>query len=115
MPGRTVSQPPIKLVIRRALEFSSQTLRSGAVVESSDAPKGTALLFLRGAPAVIRNLVDPSTVPKDFDQVSCNLIVAQCHAAFYLCRIAFYTPVAIKECHARHLGFVYMYELTRTT
>lgn len=70
MPGRTASAPLVKLVIKRVLDFSSQTLRSGAVVESSEAPKGSALLFLRGAPAVIRSLVRSSSVPRDFDQVT---------------------------------------------
>ncbi|KAL0036849.1 hypothetical protein WJX77_002108 [Trebouxia sp. C0004] len=59
----------VKLCIQRQLEFSSQTLRSGVVVISTDAPKGSALLFLRGAPAVIKSLVTPTSVPPDFDQV----------------------------------------------
>ena len=59
----------VKLSIVRVLEFSSQTLRSGAVVLSDDAPPGSALLFLRGAPAVIRSIVKPASVPPDFDQV----------------------------------------------
>ena len=58
-----------KLTIAKTLEFSSQTLRSGAVVMSDDAPPGTALLFVRGAPGTVRGLVDPSSVPADFDQV----------------------------------------------
>lgn len=58
-----------KLSIMKVLEFSSQTLRSGAVVLSQDVPHGAALLFLRGAPAVIKSLVDPATVPANFDQV----------------------------------------------
>ena len=45
-------------------------IRSGVVVWSDDAPKGTALLFLRGAPAVIKDLVQPESVPEDFNQVS---------------------------------------------
>ena len=57
------------LTVKKVLEFSSETLRSGVVVLSSDAPPGAALLFLRGAPAVIRKLVNPATVPPDFDQV----------------------------------------------
>ena len=57
------------LSVKKVLEFSSETLRSGVVVLSTDAPPGSALLFLRGAPAVIRSLVNPSTVPPDFDQV----------------------------------------------
>ena len=55
------------------MEFTSQTLRSGVVVWCDDAPKGSALLFLRGAPAVIRDLVQPASVPPDFNQVSSPL------------------------------------------
>ena len=44
--------------------------RSGVVVWSDDAPKGTALLFLRGAPTVIKDLVQPKSVPGDFNEVS---------------------------------------------
>ena len=58
-----------ELSIVKVLEFNSETLRSGAVVLSPDAPKGAGLLFLRGAPAVIRRLVKPASVPQDFDQV----------------------------------------------
>ena len=64
-----LTSPVSRLSIAKVLEFSSQTLRSGAVVLSEDAPSGSALLFLRGAPAVIRSLVNPATVPHDFDQV----------------------------------------------
>ena len=58
-----------KLTIAKTLEFSSQTLRSGAVVMSDDAAPGTALFFVRGAPGTVKGLVDPSSVPADFDQV----------------------------------------------
>ncbi len=59
-----------KLSIAKVMEFTSDTLRSGVVIWADDAPRGSALLFLRGAPAVIRDLVQPSTVPEDFTQVS---------------------------------------------
>ena len=39
------------------------------VVWSDDAPKGAALLFLRGAPAVIKDLVQPESVPGAFNEV----------------------------------------------
>lgn len=68
-PDAWSSSEKVKLSIQRQLEFSSQTLRSGVVVVSTDAPKGSALLFLRGAPAVIKRLVTPTSVPPDFDQV----------------------------------------------
>lgn len=68
-PNARSASSTAKLSILKVLEFSSQTLRSGAVVLSEDAPHGSALLFLRGAPAVIKGLVDPATVPVNFDQV----------------------------------------------
>ena len=58
------------LRLLRSLEFDSEILRSGAVVLSSDAPQGSALLFLRGAPAVIAALVDPASIPENFQQVA---------------------------------------------
>ena len=61
-----------KLVIIKTLEFSSHTLRSGVVVLADDALPGSALLFLRGAPGMIKDLVQPSSVPANFDQVSCD-------------------------------------------
>jgi len=62
-----------KLSVKKVLEFDSELLRSGMVVVSSEAPDGSGLLFLRGAPDVIRSLVSPATVPPDFDQVSSQM------------------------------------------
>lgn len=58
------------LKILHVLEFDSQTLKSGVVVTSNDAPPKGALLFVRGAPGAIRALVRPASVPEDFDQVA---------------------------------------------
>ena len=69
-PDNTSEALLAKLFIAKVMEFTSQTLRSGVVVWSDDAPRGSALLFLRGAPAVIRDMVQPNTVPPDFNQVS---------------------------------------------
>lgn len=59
-----------ELTVVKVFEFSSQTLRSGVVVLANDGPRNSARLFLRGAPAVIRDLVQPLSLPADFDQVS---------------------------------------------
>ena len=69
-PDHTSEALLAKLSIAKAMEFTSQTLRSGVVVWSDDGPRGSALLFLRGAPAVIRAMVPPNTVPSDFNHVS---------------------------------------------
>lgn len=58
-----------QLTILRALEFKSDTLRSGAVVLCNDTSDDSALLFLRGAPAVIASLVEFASIPEDYDQV----------------------------------------------
>ena len=68
-PDHTSSAALAKLSIIKVMEFTSQTLRSGVVVWSDDGPKGSALLFLRGAPAMIRDLVQPASVPANFNQV----------------------------------------------
>ena len=36
---------------------------------ADDALPGSALLFIRGAPGIIKDLVQPSSVPADFEQV----------------------------------------------
>ena len=69
-----------KLTIVKVLEFSSYTLRSGVVALSKDAPKGSGLLFLRGAPTVIRRLVKPETVPLDFDKVKVQFTAEACNS-----------------------------------
>ena len=61
-----------KLTILKTLEFSSQTLRSGVVVLADDVVPMFTLLFLRGAPGIIKDLLHPSSVPANFDQVSYN-------------------------------------------
>ena len=110
-PDARSSSNMAKLSIVKVLEFSSQTLRSGVVVMTKDAPRGSALLFLRGAPAVIKNLVDPATVPHDFKQASnpgskqhnmCMshpLCYARVHAMTLLCIICHSTCQAVQDEH----------------
>ena len=69
-PDHTSSSLLAKLSIVKVMEFTSHTLRSGVVVWANDGPKGSALLFLRGAPATIRDLVQPASVPESFNQVT---------------------------------------------
>ncbi len=58
-----------RLSLLRVFSFESRTLRSGVVVQSDQGPPGTAMLFLKGAPDVIRHMVQPASVPPDFQQV----------------------------------------------
>ena len=60
----------IKLHIVKRFEFTSQTMKSGALVVPEDAPEGTALLLVKGAPAVIKHMARPSSVPVSFDKVT---------------------------------------------
>ena len=50
-------------------------MRSGAVVLSDRWPPGTALLFLKGAPDVIKGMVEAGSVPPDFQQVTNSMLV----------------------------------------
>ena len=67
---RQVQATTVALRILKVMEFSSQNLSSGVVVQSSDAAPRSALLFLRGAPGVIKAMVQTASVPLNFDQVN---------------------------------------------
>ena len=67
-PDHASAARTVKLSILKVMEFSSNTLRSGVVVTADDGAPGEGVLFLRGAPSVIRDLVRPTSVPHDFDQ-----------------------------------------------
>ena len=69
-PDKRSASRQAKVSILRVLEFDPETLKSGTVVLSDDASSGSALLFVRGAPSVIQDLVQPASVPNDFNQVS---------------------------------------------
>lgn len=78
LPGRAYgpSKPHnIKLSPLRLFNFQSHTMRSGAVVLSDRWPPGTALLFLKGAPDVIKGMVEAGSVPPDFQQVTNSMLV----------------------------------------
>ena len=68
-PGRHSIAEMAVLHILKTLAFNSQTLKSGVVVQSDDADPDSALLFMRGAPGVIKNLVEDASLPTDFDRV----------------------------------------------
>ena len=65
------------LKVLHVLEFNPQMLQSGVVVTSEDAPSGGALLFVRGAPTSVRDLVQPASVPEDFNQVPSLMLSLQ--------------------------------------
>lgn len=63
----------IKLHIIKRFEFTSQTMKSGALVVPEDAPEGTALLLVKGAPNVIKHMVRAGSVPESFDRVIASI------------------------------------------
>ena len=69
-------------------------IRSGVVVWSDDAPKGAALLFLRGAPTVIKDLVQPESVPERFNEVSPSC----CSISAYCCLLLLHQSCIPKSC-----------------
>jgi len=64
----------IKLRVIKRFEFTSQTMKSGALVVPEDAPAGTALLLVKGAPSVIKHMAKPGSVPENFDRVKYFLL-----------------------------------------
>ena len=83
------------------LEFNSQTLKSGVVVLTDDAPPGGALLFVRGAPGAIKGLVRPASVPKDFDQVAFGTHTHLTHARIHTCTHACTHAPAHTQTHTK--------------
>ena len=67
--GQTAKRPS-KLRILKAFEFNSLTLMSGALVASDDSEPGTGLLFVKGAHTAIKALLQPASLPADYDQAS---------------------------------------------
>ena len=45
-------------------------MRSGVIATQFEGPPGNALLFVKGAPGMIKPLVRKEDLPADFDQVS---------------------------------------------
>ena len=87
LPGKTKSgystSHKLRLSILRQLSFDALTLRSGAAVECDQGPVGAALLFLKGSPDSIRSVVDPDSVPDDFEQVSPHLLQLLLHHVLF--------------------------------
>ena len=44
-------------------------MKSGAVVVPEDAPEGTALLLVKGAPNVIKHMTRTGNIPENYDRV----------------------------------------------
>ena len=66
-PGQPASLT--KLQVLKRFEFEARLMRSGVVARDERSPLGTALLFVRGAPARIEQLVKGGILPSDFHEV----------------------------------------------
>ena len=77
----------IKLQIIKRFEFTSQTMKSGAVVVPEDAPEGSALLLVKGAPSVIKHMAKPGSVPENFDRVDIQRALLYSSAHLLSCAV----------------------------
>lgn len=66
-PGRPTTIT--KLTVLKRFEFESRMMRSGVVAMDSEGQPGTALLFVRGAPARVEQLIKGGVLPSDYHQV----------------------------------------------
>ena len=57
------------LTVLKRFEFESQLLRSGVLAVDSAGHSDEALIFIRGAPACIEQIVGKDQVPSDYRQV----------------------------------------------
>lgn len=54
-----------RFLILRRFEFSSERARNGVLAQH---PSGRRVFYAKGAPEVIRGLVEPSSIPETFDE-----------------------------------------------
>ncbi len=66
--GHRVTDQVLTLQILRRFEFEASLMRSGVVAVDTDNPD-TGLLFVRGAPSMVEQLIRGGQIPADFRQV----------------------------------------------
>ena len=72
VPLRRGSGVTVVKVLKR-FQFEPSLMRSGVVVADRDKPAMAPLLFVRGAPNKIEELVRGGISPPDFQQVLCSV------------------------------------------
>ena len=76
LPLRLQSDRPAsltKLQVLKRFEFEAQLMRSGVVAVDLEEDSNMALLFVRGAPARIEQLLQGGGLPTDYHQVGLRL------------------------------------------
>ena len=66
--GHRMADQVLTLQILRRFEFEASLMRSGVVAVDTDNPD-TGLLFVRGAPSTVEQLIRGGQIPADFRQV----------------------------------------------
>ena len=74
--GHTQPDQVITLQVLRRFDFESPLMRSGVVAIDTEEPD-TGLLFVRGAPATIAQLIRGGQIPEDYRQVPPHLTHCQ--------------------------------------
>lgn len=59
-----------RLRVLKRFSFEPGLMQSGVVAAETTAPAGTALLFVKGAPAKMKPLLSRRSLPQDFQQVT---------------------------------------------
>lgn len=77
-PNADARQPavPRTLQVLKRFNFEPALMRSGVLVADNAVSKGSALLFVKGAPARVKSLLRADSLPSDFQQVSCSPLQA---------------------------------------
>ena len=63
------------LKVLKRFEFESQLLRSGVLATDSAGPADEAIIFIRGAPASIEQLMGPLRVPADYRKACTHVTI----------------------------------------
>ena len=85
-----------KLQVLKRFEFESRLMRSGVVATDSSGRHTKTLLFVRGAPAQIEQMIRGGVLPPDYQKVACSSFLS-CHNR---CLVYLYTA----DCFCRLMG-----------
>ena len=90
---------PTTLQVLKRFDFEPGLMRSGVIATHSQGPPGTALLFVKGAPGMVKPLVRKEVLPADFDQVGHEYYHSHSlRRSFWSCTLSYDVQLACLLC-----------------
>lgn len=94
--GRKHADHVVTLQVLRRFEFEAALMRSGVVAVDTDDPD-TGLLFVRGAPSIVEQLIRGGQIPANYRQVSEYRPIIVCENQTACCGVTDWTAVVAAQ------------------